>query len=97
MSVFFFAACASSECCTLSLRDALPIFPAVGVAGVSVWKEHMHRCFADIPRIIICTDNDEHLEQKDHEGNPVNRGQQLARSEERRVGKECRSRWWAER
>jgi len=53
--------------------------PAVGVAGVSVWKEHMHRCFADIPRIIICTDNDEHLEQKDHEGNPVNRGQQLAK------------------
>src|SRR5690625_5163562 len=53
--------------------------PAVGAAGVSVWKEHMHRCSADSPRIIICTDNDEHLEQKDHEGNPVNRGQQLAK------------------
>ena len=53
--------------------------PAVGVAGVSVWKEHMYRCFADVPRIIICTDNDDHLEQTDHEGNHVNRGQQLAK------------------
>lgn len=53
--------------------------PAVGVAGVSVWKEHMYRCFADVPRIIICTDNDEHLNQTDHEGNHVNRGQQLAK------------------
>lgn len=42
---------------TLSL--SLSGFPAVGVPGVSQWKDHFSRCFADYPQIFCVADGDD--------------------------------------
>lgn len=46
--------------------------PAVGVAGVTHWKEHMGRCFDGCDEVVVLTDNDE----KEDGSNP---GQELAK------------------
>lgn len=46
--------------------------PAVGVPGISNWKEHYQRCFADVTQVFVCFDNDA-------SGDDTNRGQDAAR------------------
>lgn len=45
--------------------------PAVGVAGRHAWREHFPRCFSDVERVFIVTDNDDKED---------NAGQELAKA-----------------
>src|SRR2546426_9834265 len=109
--IFFFNDTATTEIYTLSLHDALPIYPALRQAAVDV---HPHRVRAGedhavdtgvLPqrvadhraaaRQVVADPGREprvavHLVQLEPGPGRVLGG---LRSEERRVGKECRSRW----
>src|SRR3712207_9363282 len=97
---FFFNDTATTEIYTLSLHDALPISALVivgdgdGTVGVGYGKakevpaaiakgvEEAKKHFYKVPRIASTIPH------------PVQGEAAAGRSEERRVGKECRSRWW---
>src|SRR2546422_11320853 len=96
---FFFNDTATTEIYTLSLHDALPILGGIGRdSGVRPGSREPQRrmggvvvavnqevCGAGMVRVVP-----EHS-LGDRGGAEVRRN--VARSEERRVGKECRSRW----
>src|SRR2546430_15801342 len=77
---FFFNDTATTEIYTLSLHDALPICPTCGYA-LSIIDQHCRHCTTASRAIPSRPFDAKHLQQM------------IVRSEERRVGKECRSRW----
>src|SRR5256885_17162208 len=88
---FFFNDTATTEIYTLSLHDALPISEVqhgadlVGAAHGGAEKAQAHG---------LAHDQAEFLRVQRHLGALFHaEGRQAQRSEERRVGKECRSRW----
>src|SRR3712207_9405054 len=90
MRFFFFNDTATTEIYTLSLHDALPIW-VIDPWGGSAYVEKLtydlaRRAWAHIEEVA------EHggMAQAIDDGIPKLR---IERSEERRVGKECRSRW----
>src|SRR2546427_10436436 len=84
---FFFNDTATTEIYTLSLHDALPISARVEVADVLVRVPDGADdvAFHDLHVIDV--------EQQLHAGRVDRPHHRDPRSEERRVGKECRSRW----
>src|SRR2546429_7716730 len=91
---FFFNDTATTEIYTLSLHDALPIIQsgsafALCILGLSwAFRDQQRRC-------PVCLRRMAHPVEV---GQPMRtflawNGTELIRSEERRVGKECRSRW----
>src|SRR5437867_12715012 len=80
---------ASTEIYTLSLHDALPIFhQKCGTAHFRVWPGEQRKRGGSTRLWFVL--NNKILRPR------LGRGGQRpsSRSEERRVGKECRSRWW---
>src|SRR3546814_15642757 len=110
MSFFVFNYTATSEiytyCHTLSLLDALPISPVLVLdeptAGVDIelrqqlWS-HVRALNAAGTTVLLTTHYLEEAEELCDSIAIINHGRVIARSEERRVGKECvstcRSRW----
>src|SRR2546425_13241916 len=101
MFFFFFNDTATTEIYTLSLHDALPICPAgARVGGVALVKDRERRLVVGRPQV-----REEGPELGAREQRLVNQGAAREgahepglepsprRSEERRVGKECRSQW----
>src|SRR3712207_9246778 len=101
---FFFNDTATTEIYTLSLHDALPISrhgPVLGVGAVEVAAQGDHQV-----RLVPQPADRRDVRRAGHQARVVGRqqaapaeggdhggGQPPGRSEERRVGKECRSRW----
>src|SRR5256885_15724585 len=84
---FFFNDTATTEIYTLSLHDALPIYHDQGQHREQRDRSHDERALLQLQQ---------HVQQAVECGDARRKRQaaaQAARSEERRVGKECRSRW----
>src|SRR2546427_13271639 len=83
-SFFFFNDTATTEIYTLSLHDALPICCQIGPGGAPLGQIRKTAVIAEW----------HHLRRACNGWiAPIERHFAEARSEERRVGKECRSRW----
>src|SRR2546430_17405922 len=84
---FFFNDTATTEIYTLSLHDALPICDEMAVTllrplGTVAWPASFAPHATTVPSDLSATP-----------AAPAAMARTLLRSEERRVGKECRSRW----
>src|SRR3712207_9200538 len=103
---FFFNDTATTEIYTLSLHDALPILRTPGWDSVEVLRSVLARAWSTEKlflqthvtgyeeSVCFCAYRGELLESvRMRKRDLTEEGQTWARSEERRVGKECRSRW----
>src|SRR2546426_12568134 len=95
---FFFNDTATTEIYTLSLHDALPIYREVPVRSGGVDphgrlavrpRRRIETVAQVLGRVVLALD----LLRDVHELAPRLPQRRVVRSEERRVGKECRSRW----
>src|SRR5256885_15134943 len=90
---FFFNDTATTEIYTLSLHDALPIsqgwslrLDSVRVGDVEVFGVDAVVAPLAMPYVLLGNSFLAHVQM-------TRQGSEMVRSEERRVGKECRSRW----
>src|SRR5256885_17154879 len=89
---FFFNDTATTEIYTLSLHDALPIPLPEGSTRMD-WEVELGIVIGERARNVSVADALEHVAGYCLANDVSEREYQIDRSEERRVGKECRSRW----